>query len=432
VPGTVVDRREDPDLGILSVTLANGVRAHLRTMDYRKNQVFVRLNLAGGRIRESETDAGITAAAATALTQPASESLSSVDIRDWMTGKGTELEAAVQEDAIHFQLSGSSGEIEEGFQLLHLLLTQAKVEQPALDRWQAQMEEYSRGRHFNVEARLAQESLQLITGGDHRFRLITHEEALAVTIHRARQWLQNMIHSAPIEMAVVGDVERDRALRMVLQFMGSLEERPVDDPSLDGLRRLGIEDGPFLSKLEIEMVAQRAAILSGWRVAPWSPARERQLMQMAEQVLMRRLQEELREKRGLTYGADCSFNPSRAYPEASLLTVTFYAPPERADEAVGVTRDLVETLAAEGPTAAEMEAIGKQTDDLVTRAQVDPRYWCRVLSDLHYHGTRLDDLKNLRQRVLSFSGRDMQAVLETYITEKRRFEVVCRCQEKRS
>jgi len=425
VAGMVVSKSEDPDLDLLSVTLANGVRAHLRTMNYRKNQVFVRLNLAGGRICETETDVGITAAGATALTQPASEKLSSVDIRDLMTGKGVELEAAVQEDAIHFLLTGSSGELEEGFQLLHLLLTQAKIEEPALRRWQAQMEEYGRGRNLDVEARLAQESLRLITGGDHRFRLITHEEALAITMRQAQQRLQNMIRTAPIEMAVVGDMERGTALDMVLQFIGSLEPRPVDDPSLDDLRRLGIEDGPFTSTLEVEMVAPRAAILSGWRVAPWSPARERQLMQMAEQVLMKRLQDELREKRGLTYGADCSFNPSRAYPEASLLTVTFYAPPDRADEAVSVTRDLVESLAAQGPTDAEMEAIRKQLDDLITRAQNDPRYWCRVLSDLHYHGTRLDDLKNLHQRVLSFSGRDMQAVLENYITEKRRFEVVC-------
>ena len=55
-PGTVVQQAEEPDLKILSVTLGNGVRAHLRSMDYKKDTVLVNITLAGGSIRETSVD----------------------------------------------------------------------------------------------------------------------------------------------------------------------------------------------------------------------------------------------------------------------------------------------------------------------------------------------------------------------------------------
>ena len=170
----------------------------------------------------------------------------------------------------------------------------------------------------------------------------------------------------------------------------------------------------------------RAAVLTGWRAAPWRETRQRLALQMGEQVLGDRLHADLRQQHGLTYSTGCSYRPSKGVPQASLLSVAFYVAPERVEEALERTLQGVHALAEQGPGEAEMAAVRRQFSDLVTRVQRDPRYWCRVLSELRLR--RLDPslLARLPQEVLALDVGDVQQVLARWITDPGRVTVVCR------
>jgi len=424
-PGTVAAQQEDPELDLLSATLANGVCVHLRTMEAGKRQVFVNLTLAGGRIRERADTLGLTGAAALAFSQPATKTLPSVLIRDLLADKGLRFDSSVDEDAVTLRVAGDARELEHGLEWIHLLLTQSRPEESALTRWQSRIAELGGGRRLSLEAQLAQETLRLLTGDDPRFRLITAERAAAITVGEARQWLRSELGCAPLEAAIVGAPERGPGLELALRYLGSLPARPLRDPGLDPLRRLAVGRGPLASTVEAATVTPRAAVLTGWRAAPWPAVDDRHLLHMATQILNQRLYRELREKRGLTYNSDCSFKPSRAYPRSSLLAVAFYVPPQRTAEAAALTRELVQGLAAEGPTEAEMETARKQFCELAARAEREPKYWSRVLADCRYRATSLADLKRLPERFRAFTRDDLRAALVRYVTEQRRLEVTC-------
>ena len=105
--------------------------------------------------------------------------------------------------------------------------------------------------------------------------------------------------------------------------------------------------------------------------------------------------------------------------------MSFYTSPELAPEAVQISRAIVESFAHDGPSKKEMEVVRKQVGELVTRAQRDPKYWTRVLGDLDYHDIRLDDLKTLSQRIRDFTADELKTVLQKYIVDEGRFEVIC-------
>ena len=46
--------------------MTNGVRAHLRSMDYKKDTILLNINLAGGQIMETKDNKGITSLASLA------------------------------------------------------------------------------------------------------------------------------------------------------------------------------------------------------------------------------------------------------------------------------------------------------------------------------------------------------------------------------
>ena len=66
-----------------------------------------------------------------------------------------------------------------------------------------------------------------------------------------------------------------------------------------------------------------------------------------------RLQNEVREKRGLTYGASSNFAPGL---HAGAFTVSLQTRPDQAAQALDVARGVVEDFVANGPTAAELKA----------------------------------------------------------------------------
>jgi zinc protease len=423
--GTVTELHREADLDLLTVTLSSGARVHLRAMSYCKDRVFADVILAGGRLRERADLVGMTTAASLAFYQPATADYSSVRIRDTLAARGIKFASSVEEDLVRLRLWGDPNDLEHGLQLVHLLLTRPRLEASALNRWRRQIAERNEDQTVSMQAQIAAESLRLLTGGDARFRLISARQARAITRDRAQEWLQTELCQAPIEVAIVGDLDLDKALELSARYLGSLPARLVDDPDLDPLRELSPPRGPLRSTLQVESVTSRAAVLMGWRSAPWHEITHRHLQQMAAQILRQRLFHELRERRTMTYSLNCSLSPSKAYPEASMLSAAFYTPPERVEEALATTGDIVQALAGDGPTEAEMETTRKQYVELFARAEREPVFWSRVLAECDYRGLPPGEIQHMSRRFRTYTRQQLRAVFERHTTADRQLSVIC-------
>jgi len=423
-PGTVLNKSEDPDLKILSLTLSNGVRVHLREMDFRKDQVQVNVTLAGGTIRETAANRGITDAAVQVFSQPASETLSSTEIRDLMTGKNVSVSGRSSEDAVSVHISGSPQDLEDGLRLAYLLLTRPRLETAALQRWQKQMSQTIEERKVKVEAQLWERFQQLTTGGDARARFPTQENVDGISLENAQKWLESIVRTAPIEASIVGDLKREHALELVLKYLGALPERPIKDPTLDPLRKLSLKDEAQVSTVEVETITPRAVVIVAWRSADWSAVKERRTLQIAAEILDARMRVEIREKRGLTYSSFSFTNESKEYPGTSFFATYFTADPDKAEQVAKLVREITEKLAKEGPTAEEMETAHKQFRNTIEQSQKKPGYWAGVLADLDYHGTKLSDVKEALEKYTTYPREDLLESLRKHLTDRRLIQVI--------
>jgi zinc protease len=423
-PGKVVETEEEPELKILSTTLSNGVRLHLREMDFRKNQVIAHITIAGGTIKETAKTRGFTRAAGLAFSQPASQHLSSTQIRDLMTGKKVSVSGGAGEDMLTITVQGSPKDLEQGFQLAHLLMTSPKIEKAALDRWKKQMEQSIQKQKTSVESQLWQRIAQLLSNNDPRADYLTLEEVNAVELGAAQKWLEGIVRTGPIEASIVGDIKRGKALSLALRYLGSLPARQREDKSLEALRKITRKDGPLSSKVEVETITPRAVVFVGWRSADWRAVKERRTVQIASQILSSRLRKEIREDRGLTYSTACFSRPSKEYEGTSFIGCYFTADPEKATAAAAIARSVIEQFAKEGPTDEEMATVRKQFKNIIEQSQKNPSYWAGVLSDLEYHETRIADVKEALQKYITYSKADVMASMKKYIIAKERFEVI--------
>jgi len=422
--GSIASQEEEKDLKIMNATLANGVRVHVRNMDAKKDEVYTSITIGGGKIRETASNRGISDAAGLVLGQAASQKLSSTTIREMMTGLMVQVGGGGGEDAMTLSVSGSPKDLEEGFKLAHLLLTEGKIEESALKVWKQQTAQALEQRKTSVEAQLMENVQSLLTNNDPRVRTITTEQLNAIAIDGAQQWYENILKNGPIELAIVGDIDRDKALALAQKYFGSLSKREVIDGELVKLRKINTKNGPMETTVQVETITPRAVVLTGWRGADWQDVKERRVLQIASMILTSRLREEIREKRSLTYSISCMAHPGRVYEGSGIFGAFFTADPEKAPEAAKIAREMMEAFAKEGPTDAEMETTRKQLKNSLEETLKEPSYWVGVLGDLDFRGTKLSDVKEVQQRMISYTKEDVLEVLKKYFTNDRKLQVI--------
>jgi zinc protease len=420
-PGAIAERSRDEVLGITHMTFANNVRLHYRYMDFKKDDVTVVITLAGGIIRETATSRGLTSVATLPLSSPATARFSSTALRDFMTGKKVGVSMDQTADTVSLRVSGAPEALEDGLELAYLLLREATIEPASVKLWKREQLQNLEARRTQVSDLTREAAALVLSGNDARQQALTLQqvEARSQEIPQAQAWLDNLLRSAPMEVAIVGDVPIDRALTLAATYLGSLPSRPRTDPGLKALRQVPGFTGPMEKIVSVDTITPRAQPILMWRSAPWSDVQGRRLSYLAARILERRMREEIREKHGLTYSTATYARPAKDYPAMSALYIQFTTDPDKTREAVQLARAVVETFATEGPTDDEMETVRRQMRHMVESMLQEPPFWVNLLSDLDYHDTNLEDVHGLLDKLMAYTKDDITMAIKQTVQPER-------------
>ena len=125
--------------------------------------------------------------------------------------------------------SGAPEELETGFQLAFLLLTEPKIERPSFTQFQimtSQMLQESFRNPMMVGMRTTQAALY--PDDEVRVHPITVEQLEKLSVDGAQAWLEKLIKESPIEVTIVGDVPREKVMDLVAKYIGALPSRPAN------------------------------------------------------------------------------------------------------------------------------------------------------------------------------------------------------------
>ena len=134
-----------------------------------------------------------------------------------------------------------------------------------------------------------------------------------------------------------------------------------------------------------------------------------------------RLMDEVREKRGLTYGVYSGFSPGR---HAGAFTVSLTTRPDQAEAALALSREVVARFVAEGPTPAELQAA---QDALVKgfalRFDSNRKLLDNVVN-IAWNDLPLDYLDTWTRKVAAVTVEDIRRVFQRVLAPERMVSVI--------
>lgn len=405
--GEVVESGVHAATGVWSGWLSNGVRVHHRFMDEQKNDVSVRISLIGGELLETAENRGITQAAQLAWSRAATQRLSSTDIRDLMIGKkitvgggggmggrGGGRRGGGGSDGVGLSISGSPEDLETGFQLAYLLLTEPKIEGAAFTQFQTSTKERIEESLKNPMM-LGMRTAAAAPFPDDvvRTQPLTVEQVDHLALPAAQAWLNKLIAESPIEVVIVGDLPRERAIELAGRYLGALPPRErVGTGTFSAQRTLKKPSGPRSIEKSVASTTPQAFVLSGFYGTDETNVADARALNMAAQVLSTRMVKEVREEGQLVYSIGAGSRPGSTYPGFGVFSAGAPTEPEKVAALTAKLTSMYEAFAKDGPTDDEVVVARKQIANTLEEQVREPSYWARKLDQLTFRGASLDDV----------------------------------------
>ncbi len=440
-PGAVAEQVEHAASGVASAWLSNGVRVHHRFMDTQKNEITVSISLIGGELLETGENRGITQAAQLAWGRAATKHLTSSEIRDLMTDKKVNVRGGGMgggrrgrggggggggPDAINLTIGGSPEDLETGFQLAYLLLTEPKIETAAYEQYAVrakQMIEESEQNPGMLGARLS--SGVPYPQDDARTQPLTIEQLGRLTEAAAQQWLDKLIATSPIEVVVVGDLPREKAFELCAKYLGALAARPrVSAQLYADLRALKRPPAPREVSRSIKTETPQAFVMSGFYGPDETSVDDVRALALATRILSTRMTKQIREQAQLVYSISAGARPGSTLPGFGQVSASSSTDPGKVAALVEKIAAMYAELAKSGVTEEELEIAKKQMANTMDEQMREPGYWMGRLSQLDFRGAKIDDILNAPAAYQAFTAEQVQAAWVKYYAPENTFVVV--------
>lgn len=422
-PGKVVDSTFDAKLGVTSAWLSNGVRVHHRFMDAQRDTILVHFTLAGGQIEETAENAGVTAAAGAIFGWPATSLLPPAEFEKLRQAHRVFITGRAADDTFGFQMTTVPESLEMGLRLAHDLIVDAHLDGDALARWrQRELEKHAQNETsvvYHFQAAL----WDLLSGSDPRRPVVTRAKLEAPTREQAQAWLTRLCSSAPLEVAIVGDVKWNYAQPLVEKYLASLPSRPREATHLAELRRWKRPAGPLERRVEYSTDAPHAVALYGFIGADGRDHRDAYALEVAVQVLRKRVTQRLRAELGWAMTTAVMFQWNAAYAESGVFQASIPCKPEHADGVRAELKRLFDEFAREGPTDDEVAAGRRQVAETQIAGMRNVGFWIDRLRTLTLHRVRLADLARAPDIIGQLTAEDVRNVFRQYYVPERTIQV---------
>ena len=423
-PGDVVADTVIEDLGIRTVTFANNVKLNIKQTDFEPGRVRFNVAMSGGQFALGDAGPGEALLLQLVAAQAGTAAHSFDDIQQVTVGRQVTPGFAAGTD--DFVVNGATTPAD--------LALQMKVAAAYLTDPGFRPEAQSRYTSFigAVYAQLTSqpplvfqfESSGVLTD-DPRFAFPSQEELQAVSLEAIRAPFTANAADAPIEIAVVGDMDADAVIAAVAQSFGALPTRADVTPDYSEQREVAYNDlsGDEVATFTHGGPADQAMAGSVWRTADDGDFREEVTMRLLKEVIDIYATETLREELAATYSPLVDNSMSSDFEDTGQLSVAAVVSPDAVDQVQALIPTLAARLRSEAVSDDMLLRARQPLLERVRQRRKDNGFWLGVASSAQGEPDRLDRAREEEAILQSITAADIMALANKYLVPERRADI---------
>jgi zinc protease len=422
--GKVVSRTDIADLGAVAVRFANGVGLTVKPTSFDKDQVLVRVQVAGGRA-SLPRDRSSPLWASAAFIPGGLGKIGFEDMQRALAAPIFGADFAVGDD--DFVIGGQTDPKDLPIQLQVLA---AYLTDPA---WGPEAFERARAGYLAALPQFAatpggvvsQDLASLIRGGDQRWAFPSRDELLAARPDDLKAMLAVALSHGPVEITIVGDVTADQAIALVASTFGALPARaPLSSPSLAGQLRFPAPAAAPEVRNDNGRPDQAMALVAWPTTGFFGDMPQARAASLAGDILQNRILDKVRIAEGATYSPQTVVDFSQEFPDYGFALTQVETPPAKIPLFFDDVATIAAAMAFAPPTADELERVKNPRIAGIEKAQLTNAYWLERLAGSIADPRRLALIRTTLPDYEKITAADIQAAAARWLVPGRAWKLV--------
>lgn len=417
-PAAVTARRELPEVGVTSVTFANGIEAWLRPTDFKNDQIVFTMYAKGGASLAPPAEYPEASLSASYVNLSGAAGLKALDLQKLLAGRIARASPFVSLSTHGFSGSAAPAQLETALQLLYARFTQPGDDPDAFELIKRQLTANVVNRLDNPNVVFADEVEAVNSSGHYTSKPLTVDRiaqldrAKILAFYKAR-----FSNAADFTFFMVGAFKVDEVVPLLARYVGTL---PGAGRSTSAYKDVGMHFPATIARASVEKGREpKSQTVISFSADPPIEPMEQERISAATDVLEISLRDILREELGQTYTV--SVDSVQLFPQrgGGHIEVSFGAGPENIAKMTERVLQEVQRLQKDGPSA-----------DLLNRAKETARrnyetslkqndYWLGRLQFVQMYGQDPALIIHRTDRINALTIEMLRETFRTYFPMER-------------
>lgn len=417
-PGTITQQRPLGVLEIEQVDFANGVKALVWANDAEPGRVTVRVRFGAGWRAFDASNAVYASLGEAALVGSGLGELGQNEIDRLATGRKLGFDFKIDDAVFTFTAQTRSEDVNDQLYLFAAKLGMPRWDKDPVIRAKAGAELAYNTFSTSPGGVLNRDLEYLVTGGDRRFATPDPAALKAATPEGFRKVWEPLLKQGPIEVLVFGEFDSAKVIEQLRTTFGALPPRDLITSEVAARVPAFAPAATQPTVITHRGDANQAAAVVAWPSGGGVAAlRESRQLEILTQLFNNRLLDALRERAGASYSPQVFSNWPADLASGGRITAAAQLEPEMVPVFFAEAEKIAQDLAANPPTADELERVTEPLGQLIRRASTGNQFWLYNLEGATQDPQRAALLRTLLADYSQTSPQAMQFLADRYLAK---------------
>jgi zinc protease len=393
-PGRITSDGRIGNIDSRIVIFENNVRLNIKRTAYQKGAVLVSVRVAGGEAALSDAPTGLSSLMG-AFAAGGLEAHSLEELRSLLAGHVVQPKFGIGPTAFGATYATTPSDLELQLQVAAAYLMHPGYRQEAERRWREAIEASWPTLTADTQMVLASAGLRSLASNDRRVGADPDDGVIDRSFLELRTHIDPLLRGAAIELAIVGDIDEDKAIEAVARTFGAL---PIREPTWTPYRTRNpvsfrSSRDPIVLSHDGESAHAYVGLFWPLAIDPDAESQAVRVLSATVAVMNLKITEHIREKEGASYSPSAGGLVSAIHPGWGYVAAGAVVRPEDVDKIAAILRRIASDLRSGNVTRDELERVINPALEQLPAHEAMNSYWLSLISELQFRPDRAERAK---------------------------------------